>query len=276
MYEKKSYLPFLLLIPSLTVIIVLYLFPLLRSVYRSFLDKHGELTFSNFEKVYRLYSIDIIFSVAVSVASLILVALLSIALASYLRFESANRFSRWLGALYRIPLFIPFLVVGQLMRTFLAPHGLMNNILAYGHLVNLETPPNFINWKGLIISFVWKQFPFATLLVLGGFRSIDDSYIESAQDLGAGRLKITYQILTPMALPTIIVAMILTFVSTVSALTVPLMMGGSKPVMMTVDMAFRITYFGDYGVANALGVISYVIVIVISIYYLKRVVETET
>ena len=42
-----------------------------------------------------------------------------------------------------------------------------------------------------------------------------------------------------------------------SVLSVPMMVAGSQPTMMTVDMAFRINSYGDYATANALGVISY-------------------
>ncbi len=39
------------------------------------------------------------------------------------------------GFLYRLPLFIPFIVVAQMMRTFLAKNGLMNNALVAADLV---------------------------------------------------------------------------------------------------------------------------------------------
>ena len=44
-----------------------------------------------------------------------------------------------------------------------------------------------------------------------------------------------------------------------SVLSVPMMVAGSQPTMLTVDMAFRINAYGDYATANALGVITYVI-----------------
>ena len=40
--------------------------------------------------------------------------------------------------------------------------------------------------------------------------------------------------------------------------------------MMTVDMAFRINFYGDYGVANALGFISYVMTAMIAWVYLRH------
>ena len=40
--------------------------------------------------------------------------------------------------------------------------------------------------------------------------------------------------------------------------------------MMTVDMAFRINAYGDYPVANALGVISYLITAFAAWFYLRH------
>jgi putative spermidine/putrescine transport system permease protein len=53
-------------------------------------------------------------------------------------------------------------------------------------------------------------------------------------------------------------------------LSVPLMVAGSQPTMLTVDMAFRINAYGDYPVANALGVVSYLMTAVVSWFYLRH------
>jgi len=127
----------------------------------------------------------------------------------------------------------------------------------------------------LVLSFVWKQFPLATLLILGGFQSVEDSYIEAALNLGSNKLRAIWEIILPICRPTVLVAMVLTFVSTIGCLTIPLLIGPSKPVMLPIDMSFRINYFGDWGVANALGVISYLIVVGLSFYYLRYMLKKE-
>ena len=35
------------------------------------------------------------------------------------------------------------------------------------------------------------------------------------------------------------------------------------------DIAHRVTYFRDWGVANALGTVSYVLVLITALYYLR-------
>jgi putative spermidine/putrescine transport system permease protein len=55
-----------------------------------------------------------------------------------------------------------------------------------------------------------------------------------------------------------------------SVLSVPLMVSGGAPTMLTVDMAYRINSFGDYGVANALGFISYLMTGAVAWIYLRE------
>jgi len=60
-----------------------------------------------------------------------------------------------------------------------------------------------------------------------------------------------------------------------SVLSVPMMISGNTPTMMTVDMAFRINAYGDYGTANALGLISYLLTGAVAWIYLRRGVREE-
>jgi putative spermidine/putrescine transport system permease protein len=54
-----------------------------------------------------------------------------------------------------------------------------------------------------------------------------------------------------------------------SVLSVPLMNNAGTPTMLTADMAFRINAYGDYGVANALGFISYLMTGAVAWIYLR-------
>ena len=69
---------------------------------------------------------------------------------------------------------------------------------------------------------------------------------------------------------TLLVGLILSFVTMMSVLSVPIMVSGGSPTMLTVDMAYRINAFGDYGVANALGFISYLMTGLAAWVYLRQ------
>ena len=261
--------PLALLLPATVLMLILYAWPFVSSVYRSFVAEEGGLTLAHYEKAFELYFRDVLFSLEVAILSTAIAAVLSISLSAYLRLRS-GRISGMVGSLYRLPIFIPFVVVGQMMRTFLAPHGLLNIFLAQLGVVDLNAPLQLFNMQGLVLSFVWKQAAFMTLIILGGFQMIDDAFLEAARSVGANMLRVVLRILVPMNRASISVALILGFTSTIGTFTLPFMLiGGKVPTTVTVDIAHRVTYFGDYGVANALGVLSYLMVLFVAIYYLR-------
>ena len=256
--------------------ILLYLYPFASSIYKSFVTDEGIVTLQFYETAITNYKADIIFSIEVSILSTAISAVMSILMAAYLRLTS-RRIGRLFNSLYRIPLFIPFVVIGQMMRTFLAPHGLLNVFLAQFGLINLEAPLELFDWKGLTIGFVWKQTAFMTLMTLGGFTMIKDEMIEAARSVGASVLRVIWSIMMPIARTVIVVALILTFASNISTFSLPYMfIGGAIPTTMTVDIAHRVTYFRDWGTANALGVISYIVVLTAALYYMKHMVGRES
>jgi hypothetical protein len=55
-----------------------------------------------------------------------------------------------------------------------------------------------------------------------------------------------------------------------SVLSVPMMINPNSPTMLTVDIAYRIASHGDYGVANALCLMSLVIAAVGAWFYLRH------
>lgn len=259
----------LLVIPALVIVLLLFIVPLVSSITGAF-SVDGRFGIANFQKAFELYSSDILFTVVIVSLSALLIALLSIAIGGYLTLGSNPRAVAILRWLYRWPLFVPFIVVGQILRTFLAKNGLMNSILMEAHLLTPMQTTSFLDWRGIVIAFVWKQTPFVTLLLAGAMASLDRSMIESARNLGASRLRILIEIILPQVLPTLLVGLILSFVTMMSVLSVPLMINAQSPTMLTASMAFRINAYGDYGVANALGVISLLTTSLVAWVYLRQ------
>ncbi len=207
--------------------------------------------------------------------STVSIGIVALAIGGYLTLGENPRAVMILQWLYRWPLFIPFIVAGQCMRTFLAKNGLMNNILVGAGVLDMEQTISFLDWRGLVLTFVWKQTPFVALLVAGAMASLDRSTIDAARNLGASRLRVLIEIVIPQIRPTLVVGLILSFVTMMSVLSVPMMISGESPTMMTVDMAFRINFYGDYGVANALGFISYAMTGMVAWAYVRQGVRSE-
>jgi ABC-type spermidine/putrescine transport system permease subunit I len=142
-------------------------------------------------------------------------------------------------------------------------------------LLDPAATQSFLDWRGIVVTFVWKQTPFVALLLAGAMASLDRATIEAARNLGASRLRVLIEIVLPQVAQTLMVGLILSFVIMLSVLSVPMMVAGSQPTMLTVDMAFRINAYSDYPVANALGVISYLMTAVAAWAYLRSSVARE-
>ncbi len=259
----------LLVAPALAVVVFLFIVPLISSVTGAF-DVGGALSLGNFAKAFELYSGDMLFTLAIVLLSSALIALFSIMIGGYLTLGSNPRAVAILRWIYRWPLFIPFIVVGQILRTFLAKNGLMNNIFIELGLMTPLSAMSFLDWRGIVIAFVWKQTPFVALLLSGAMASIDRSTIEAARNLGANRLRILVEIVLPQVRTTLLVGLILSFVTMMSVLSVPLMINAQSPTMITANMAFRINAYRDYGVANALGLISLLMTSAVAWIYLRQ------
>ena len=260
-----------LLLPALLMVGLLFVYPLAFSLTYAFRNEAtGGWDLGNFTKAFALYGNDIALTAGVTVLSTALVGVFAIAIAGYLTLGENPRSVALLKWIYRWPLFIPFVVAAQLMRTFLAKNGMLNNALMSLGLVEPLQALSFLDWRGVVFTFVWKQLPFAALLISGAMASMDRSMIESARGLGAGRFRILLEIVLPQVLSTVWVSLILSFVTMLSALSVPMMIVAGSPTLLTVDMAWRVNSYGDYGVANALGFVSFAMSGVAAWFYLRQ------
>jgi putative spermidine/putrescine transport system permease protein len=269
MSESRS-LAFLLTLPALALVVGLFLYPLADSIVLAFTEPTGHLGLGNFAKAFSLYSEDILYTLGIVIAATTLTGGFALAIAGYLTLGETSWLVRGVAWLYRWPLFIPFIVAAQCMRTFLAKNGLMNNAAVAIGLLDQSQTASLLDWRGVLITFIWKQTPFVTLLLAGAMASLDRATVEAARNLGASKLRTLIEIVVPQVMPTLIVGSILSFVIMLSVLSVPMMVASSQPTMMTVDMSFRINAYGDYPVANALGVISYLMTAVVAWFYLRQ------
>ena len=263
-------LALLLIAPGLALVAALFLYPLCFSLISAFTGPQGGFSLQAFGKAWELYSGDVVFTVVIVLASCFFTGLAAIIIAGTLTLGENRYIVGTLKALYRWPLFIPFIVAAQCMRTFLAKNGLMNNTFVSLGLMEPLQAVSFLDWRGIIATFVWKQTPFVALLLAGALAALDRATLEAGRNLGASRMRVLVELALPQVMPQLLVALVLSFVTMLSVLSVPMMVAGSQPTMLTVDMAFRINAYGDYATANALGVITYLISAGAAIIYLKR------
>ena len=265
-----------LVAPALAVIALFFVLPLGLSAVLAFRAKDGGLTLEHFAKSWELYQTDLTFTIGIVLLSTLLIGIVAIAIAGYLTLGENPRAVAILRWLYRWPLFIPFIVTGQVMRTFLAKNGMLNHVLIGSGLIEPLQAQSLLDWRGIVVAFVWKQAPFVTLLLAGAMASLETTHIEAARNLGARRLRVLIDIVLPQVRGTLLVGLVLSFVTMLSVLSVPLMINPNSPTMITVDVAYRIATLSDYAVANALCLMSLVVAAGGAWFYLRHATAERT
>lgn len=82
-------------------------------------------------------------------------------------------------------------------------------------------------FNGLVVASVLYSLPFAVHPMVAGFRGVDQKLMAAARTLGAGKFKIYTQIVLPLAWPSLVTGLVLSFAHTVGEFGVVLMVGGN-------------------------------------------------
>jgi putative spermidine/putrescine transport system permease protein len=182
-------------LPPLAIVGWLFFLPFLSSAYLSVL-REDQWSLRNYYLVWRLYRYDILYTLWIAFFSLAAVLGIAVLLCGYLRIH----INKTVEFLFKIPLFIPFVVVGHAMRVLLAPKGTLNAVLSHVGLVNMSDPPSIaFGWIGISVCLIWKNLALAVLLVLGAYRSVDETFLEAARNFGATTFRQIKDILLPMS-----------------------------------------------------------------------------
>ncbi|RUM20425.1 ABC transporter permease subunit [Rhizobium vallis] len=151
------------------------------------------------------------YSARVSVISAVLAVALAYPLALWLRKPFPG--SSLISAVLKAPLLVHGLVAAFLFINFISFQGFFN--LALVKLGIIARPMRLQNDPygfGVIFLQIWKQMPFALLILTGAVQAIGDDILNAARDLGAGALSRFRKIVMPLTLRSLQASLILIFI----------------------------------------------------------------
>lgn len=151
------------------------------------------------------------YSLRVATLSAFLAIAVAYPLALWLRkpFPGSNTIS----AILKAPLLVHGLVAAFLYINFVSFQGFLN--VALVGLGFVEKPLRMQNDPfgiGVIFLQVWKQMPFALLLLSGAVQAIGDDILDAARDLGANSWDRFRRVIVPLTLKSLQAAMIIIFI----------------------------------------------------------------
>jgi len=128
---------------------------------------------------------------------------------------------------------------------------------------------NIFSMAGLVLVTVTHTFPFVYLLAASALASVDASYEEAAQILGAGRLRTVLAITAPLVAPAVLSGTLLGFVNAIALFGSQAIIGlPGRIVTLPTRIYALFTYPPEYGLASALSLLF--VLITIAALYLQR------
>jgi iron(III) transport system permease protein len=128
---------------------------------------------------------------------------------------------------------------------------------------------NIFSMSGLVLVTVMHTFPFVYLLASSALQSVDASYEEAAQILGASKLRTAFTITAPLVAPAILSGVLLGFVNAIALFGSQAIIGlPGRIVTLPTRIYALFDYPPEYGLASALSLVF--VVITVAALYLQR------
>lgn len=131
----------------------------------------------------------------------------------------------------------------------------------------------------IIVVDVWRLLPLATVIILAGLSSIPNDILEAAAIDGAGLTRRIVEIITPLLMPIMLVALLFGVVFTVSDLVVVFVLTRGGPFNSTQVLASW-AYFtgidaGDLASGAAISLFLFPVLVAIAVVFLRIAKRTE-
>ena len=159
----------------------------------------------------------------------------------------------------------PFLTAIAFVYLF-SPNAGLINVLVRDVLGLPLLTFNIFSMTGLVLVTVLHTFPFVYLLASSALHSVDASYEEAAQILGASKLRTAFTITAPLVAPAILSGTLLAFVNAIALFGSQAIIGlPGRIVTLPTRIYALFDYPPEYGLASALSLL-FVVITVVALY----------
>ncbi|MCL5040902.1 MAG: ABC transporter permease subunit [Gammaproteobacteria bacterium] len=171
----------------------------------------------------------------------------------------------WTAILIRVYAWMGILSSGGLLNSSLLSLGLISSPL---QILNTNT--------AVYIGLVYAYLPFMILPLYANLVKHDNTLLEAAMDLGAGRIKAFWKVTIPLSKGGIITGAMLVFIPVVGEFVVPELLGGPETLMIGKVLWQEFFNNRDWPVASALAIIMLLILIIpITLFHYTQAREME-
>lgn len=270
---KQAILGMAMVLPSFAILMIIVVIPIIQSLIMSLSNGEGGYDLSRYQFLFadKGMRTNIVYTLRITLITCALVLIVSYSLALYMRFNS-GKLVEWIRKTYMIPLFIPGVIATYGLINLLGNHGWLARLLSP---LGIELPRIIFDEKGIIIANLWFNIPFTTMLLSSALTGIPASIIESAEDVGAGKLQIFLRFIFPLSYKTFLVALTFVFMGVIGSFTAPFLLGANSPQMLGVSMQQVFSVFRERELAAAMAFFSFLLCSVLGAFYIRSMAKEE-
>lgn len=157
-------------------------------------------------------------------------------------------------------------------------YSVINWVLIHGHMISPASAPNWLGDASLamlsvIVVQAWRLFPFSAVIFLAGLTSVPKVIIDATYVDGAGYWRRTFQIILPMILPIMMVALLFGLVFTFTDMSIVYLLTKGGPTNSTQvlgSLAFQVGILsGDVAQGAAISLYLFPFLVIATILLLK-------
>jgi multiple sugar transport system permease protein len=270
-------LAYLLLAPTVTVLLALTIYPLIYSIKVSFQTGSGNATFENFTRLFgdQFFLSALLHTFFYAAIALTIEFFLGLGLALVLNEKMRGRNA--FRALFLLPMMLPPVVVGVVWRLMLNSNfGALNGTLK-GFGVNTEaltwTASPKLAMASVIMADVWQWTPFMFLILLAGLQAIPQEPYEAALIDGSNAWRTFRHVTLPLLKPAILIALLLRTMDLLRVFDHIFILTEGGPGFATETLSlyiYRTAFrFSNFGYAAAMSFVLLLITDLISAGYIR-------
>jgi multiple sugar transport system permease protein len=183
----------------------------------------------------------------------------------------------FLRGLLMIPYVISYVAAAYVWRwLYHSDYGLISGVLYEFYFINSNI--NFLDSRSLvmpslIVANVWKEFPFAMIMLLAGLQTVPQQLLNAARIDGANAWQRFWHVTVPYLRSVILITTILLFVGNLNSFVLVWIMTGGGPAnasQIWITQVYTLAFQSlQYGRASAYSVILFIIMLAFGWFYVR-------
>ena len=279
------------MLPAIVVMLVVIAYPIYYTVELSFFNTPPGLqlrdkTFVGLDNYVAILTSDVFWRVTLNtviwtVSSTLIAFVLGFALALALHREFFGR--GMLRGIFIVPWVISAVAASYIWKwIYHSDFGIIGVVLVQMGIV--DRPPNFIDsvntvLASLIVVNIWREFPFAMIMMMAGLQTVPEQLLRAAQVDGASAWQRFWHVTFPHLRGVTTVTILLLAVANFNSFIIPWIMTGGGPANAShiwITHIYELAFGRQrWGVASAYSVLLFTILMTLGYFYVRALTQGD-